>query len=107
MALGGGTFTVQNKELPGAYINFVSASSASPNLSDRGIATMPLELDWGTDGEIFEVTSGDFQKNSLKLFGYDYSHEKMKGLCDLFINTRKLYAYTQKGGLSKSWKTKK
>lgn len=93
MALGGGTFTVQNKELPGAYINFVSASSASPNLSDRGIATMPLELDWGTDGEVFEVTSGDFQKNSLKLFGYDYSHEKMKGLCDLFINTRKLYAY--------------
>ena len=24
MALGGGTFTVQNKVLPGAYINFVS-----------------------------------------------------------------------------------
>lgn len=29
MALGGGTFTSQNKELPGAYINFVSAASAS------------------------------------------------------------------------------
>ena len=29
MALGGGTFTAQNKELPGAYINFVSAASAS------------------------------------------------------------------------------
>ena len=102
MALGGGTFTVQNKELPGAYINFVSASSASPNLSDRGIATMPLELDWGTDGEVFEVTSGDFQKNSLKLFGYDYSHEKMKGLCDLFVNTRKLYAYKLTSGGEKA-----
>lgn len=45
MALGGGTFTAQNKELPGAYINFVSAASASAALSDRGIATMPLELD--------------------------------------------------------------
>ena len=42
MALGGGTFTSQNKELPGAYINF--AASASAALSDRGIATMPLDL---------------------------------------------------------------
>ena len=69
MALGGGTFTSQNKELPGAYINFVSAASASATLSDRGIATMPLELDWGVEGEVFEVTNEDFQKNSLKLFG--------------------------------------
>ena len=53
MALGGGTFTVQNKELPGAYINFVSAASASATLSERGIATMPLELDWGVCGEVF------------------------------------------------------
>ena len=37
MALGGGSFTVQNKELPGAYINFVSAASASPELSARGL----------------------------------------------------------------------
>lgn len=75
MALGGGTFTSQNKELPGAYINFVSAASASAALSDRGIATMPLELDWGVEGEVFEVTNEDFQKNSLKLFGYvgDYT----------------------------------
>ena len=46
MALGGGTFVTQNKELPGAYINFISAASASATLSERGIATMPLELDW-------------------------------------------------------------
>ncbi len=93
MALGGGTFTVQNKVLPGAYINFISAASANAALSDRGIAAMPLELDWGIDGEIFEVTSGDFQKKSLEIFGYDYNHEKMKGLRDLFLNARTLYAY--------------
>ena len=49
MALGGGTFTVQNKQLPGAYINFVSASSANAALSERGIVTMPLKLDWGRE----------------------------------------------------------
>lgn len=93
MALGGGTFTVQNKELPGAYINFVSAANAASALSDRGICTMPLELDWGPEGEVFEVSSGDFQKNCLEIFGYDYTDEKLKGLRELFLNARTLYAY--------------
>ena len=93
MALGGGTFTTQNKKLPGAYINFVSAKNASATLSDRGIAAMAFTLDWGVDDKVFEVTADDFKKNSLKLFGYDYSHDKMKGLRDLFLNIRTLYAY--------------
>lgn len=98
MALGGGTFVLQNKELPGAYINFVSAASANPALSDRGIATMPLELDWGVDGDVFEVTNGDFQKNSRTIFGYEYTHDKLKGLRDLFLNAQTLYAYKLTGG---------
>ena len=105
MALGGGSFTTQNKELPGAYINFVSAASASAALSDRGIATMPLELDWGKEGEVFEVTSGDFQKNSLKIFGYAYDSPKMKGLRDLFIGAKTLYAYRLNGGGTKAANT--
>lgn len=79
MALGGGTFVAQNKELPGAYINFISAASASSTLSDRGIATMPLELDWGVDGEVFEVTNEDFQERSMEIFGYNRSSDKLKG----------------------------
>ena len=90
MALGGGTFVTQNKELPGAYINFVSAASADAALSGRGIATMPLELDWGVTGKVFEVTNADFQKNSMEIFGYAYTDEKLKGLRDLFLNTRTL-----------------
>lgn len=102
MALGGGTFVTQNKELPGAYINFISAASANSALSDRGIATMPLELDWGIDGEVFEVTNGDFLKDSLKIFGYDYTHSKLKGLRDLFLNTQTLYAYKLTSGGKKA-----
>lgn len=97
MALGGGTFLVQNKEMPGAYINFVSKAAASATLSERGVATMPLELDWGISGEIFEVTSGDFQKNSMEIFGYEYTSDKMKGLRDLFLNTQTLYGYRLNG----------
>lgn len=105
MALGGGTFLVQNKVLPGAYINFVSLAVASATLSDRGIATMPLELDWGITGNVFEVTNEDFQKNSLKIFGYDYTHEKLKGLRDLFRNIKTLYAYRLNGGGEKATNT--
>ena len=65
MALGGGTFISQNKVLPGAYINFVSVAQASATLSDRGIVTMPLDLDWGAEGKVFEVTAEEFLKNSL------------------------------------------
>lgn len=83
MALGGGTFASQNKILAGTYINFVSASKATATVGDRGYAAMALELDWGPEGTIIEVTNGDFQKNSMTLFGYDYADEKMKGLRDL------------------------
>ena len=73
MALGGGTFLVQNKVLPGAYINFISVAQASATLSDRGIVTIPLAMNWGPEGKIFTVEQADFIKNSQKIFGYAYT----------------------------------
>lgn len=93
MALGGGVFLTQNKKIPGTYINFVSANRASASISDRGYAAMPLTLDWGEDGEVFTVEVADFQKESLKIFGYDYTADQLKGLRDLFKNIKTLYAY--------------
>lgn len=98
MALGGGGFTTENKDLPGAYINFVSAASASATLSERGTATMPIELDWGVEGDVFEVTNEDFQKRSMKIFGYSADNAKMKGLFDLFMGASTVYAYRLNGG---------
>lgn len=93
---------VQNKELPGAYINFVSKAAANAALSERGIATMPLELDWGVSGEVFTVTNADFQKNSMELFGYPYTSDKLKGLRDLFLNAQTLYGYRLNGAGKKA-----
>lgn len=93
MALGGGKFTVQDKVLPGAYINFVSTKRAGSQLSDRGIAAMALDLDWGKSGEVITITAEDFIKNSMRLFGYDYGHDKLKGLRDLFLNINTLHLY--------------
>ncbi|WFD12209.1 phage tail sheath family protein [Tepidibacter hydrothermalis] len=105
MALGGGTFVTQNKVLPGSYINFVSLAKASATLSNRGIAAMPLELDWGVENAVFEVTKEDFQKNSLKIFGYAYTDDKLKGLRDLFMNIKTLYAYRLTSGGVKATNT--
>lgn len=98
MALGGGTFTTQNKVLPGAYINFVSTATASASLSERGYAALALELDWGREGEIFTVTAGDLQKHSMKIFGHAYADDALKGLRDLFKNAQTLYAYRLNSG---------
>lgn len=98
MALGGGTFLTQNKVLPGTYINFISVATASATLGDRGFAAIGLELDWGQEGKIFEVTNGDFQKNSMKIFGHSFADAAMKGLRDLFKNVTTLYCYRLNGG---------
>ncbi len=93
MALGGGTFLFHNKVLPGAYINFVSKVRASAEVSDRGFGAMMLDLDWGPTGEVFRVDADEFQKNCQEYFGYDYGHDKMKGLRDLFLSLKTGYFY--------------
>lgn len=93
MALGGGTWNTQNQILPGTYINFVSAARASATLSDRGIATMPLRLDWGIQGAVMELTADDFRRNSMKLLGYDFTAPQLRGLRDLFKNIRLAYLF--------------
>lgn len=93
MALGGGLWFTQNKKLPGSYINFISIASASSALSERGIVAIGVPLDWGMDGEIMTVTTEDVQKNSMKLFGYEYTNEKLKGIRDLFRHAVRAYIY--------------
>ncbi|MEG2261774.1 MAG: phage tail sheath C-terminal domain-containing protein [Raoultibacter sp.] len=94
MALGGGNWLSQNKKLPGSYINFVSVGTSGATLSDRGVGALGLALDWGIDGEVFTVTNANFQKNSLKLFGYAYTDAALTGLRDFFAGgAHTLHAY--------------
>lgn len=93
MALGGGTFLTQNKILPGAYINFVSVAKASATLSDRGIATIPLDMDWGPENQVVTVELADFLKNSQKIFGYAYTAEKLKPMREIFKHAKTVYFF--------------
>ena len=105
MALGGGTFITQNKVLPGAYINFVSAAMASATLSDRGYAALGIELNWGAESKVITVTSEDLIKNSLKIFGYGYDAAALKPLRDLFKNAKTAYLYRLNSGGTKASNT--
>lgn len=93
MALGGGTFLTQNKILPGAYISFVSVAKASATLSDRGIATIPLDMDWGPENQVVTVELADFLKNSQKIFGYAYTAEKLKPMREIFKHAKTVYFF--------------
>lgn len=67
----GGTFLVQNKVRPGAYINFVAVPQSLMNVSDRGIATLALPMSWGPQGEIIDILSSDLTDgSSLAKIGY-------------------------------------
>lgn len=97
MALGGGIWVTQNKVLPGAYINFVSKERPNGEVTDRGVATLPLELDWGVTGEVFRVGQDEFQTNSQAIFGYDYGHDKLLPLREIFKKAQTVYCYRLNG----------
>ena len=96
--LGGGTFVTQNKTLPGAYINFVSATTNSNGMSERGTGAMCFSSDWLAQGVVTEITAEDFLTNSTKILAHDYSDDSMLVLREFFKNGSKLYAYNLNGG---------
>lgn len=93
MALGGGTWTTQNKVLPGTYIVFSNVQMASAALSDRGVAAIPVALDWGPVNEVFTVEIGDFQKKCKSIFGYSYDHEKLLPIREIFKHATSVHFY--------------
>lgn len=92
MAAGGGTFLVQNKVLPGAYINFVSRERALGTLGERGVVALAWASDWGKE-KVVEVTAQDFQTDSLSIFGYSYTDETLVKIRELFKGASSLLLY--------------
>lgn len=67
----GGTFLVQNKVRPGAYINFVAKPKSLMNVSDRGIASFAVPMSWGPEGKIIDLLSSDLTDGtSITKIGY-------------------------------------
>lgn len=101
MPIGGGTFTVQNKILPGAYINFVSMGT-NAKMGSRGVAALPLELNWGPESQVFTMTATDFNASSLKVFGYDPTDANILLVREALKRAKTLLIYRVNGGGAKA-----
>lgn len=55
----GGTWLVQNKRRPGAYINFVSVPKPVGTLGDRGIVAIALPMTWGDNTKLIKLTGAE------------------------------------------------
>ena len=104
MAFGGGSFVTQNKILPGVYVNVNQQGKAGSVLSDRGVAALGLELDWGPEGELFYLEAGEFRSRAQSLFGYAYGDVHLQGLRDLFLHAAGCYFYRLNGGERAAWR---
>jgi hypothetical protein len=54
-----GTWTSQNKILPGAYINFLASTGISTSTGTRGIVALLQEMSTGTAGAMYTITAND------------------------------------------------
>lgn len=93
MALGGGIWIAQNKIIPGAYINTVSAKRVNRDTADRGISALAFESDWGESNKVIEITKHEFERDCKVLFGYDLSSPKLRNLRELFKHSSKACLY--------------
>ena len=60
----GGTWTVQNKQRPGAYIDFLSVGKPNTVIGDRGVVACALPMIWGPADTIIELLSTDLVDGS-------------------------------------------
>lgn len=96
--MAGGTFLAQNKVRAGAYINFVAVPAPSTGIGTRGVAALPLMMDWGSD--YVELLSTDLvDGKSLAKVGLVASDEASLPMRLALSNAYKLLiARTNTGG---------
>lgn len=90
--LGGGVFVTQNKVLPGAYINFVSASKATANLGERGVVALAYPLN-KAEGTVIPITASEFITSSQDILGIAYDSDEAKPLREIFLHATKCIIY--------------
>lgn len=92
MALGGGTFTSQNKVLPGSYINVVSAATTVSALGKRGIVAIALPL--GKEkGTVIDITAEQFAKDAETIIGMANTADGAAPLREIFLHAQRAFIF--------------
>lgn len=104
--MAGGIFSSMNKIRPGAYINFALEKDSTLNIGERGITTMAMPLNWGSTGELIELTADEFVNgNTLQKIGLVNSDSEVLPLKLAFENCNKILVYNTSGTGTKASKT--
>ena len=102
----GGTFTSYNKVRAGAYFNFKSVPRPMITVGDRGISSIPLELNWGATGSLIEVFSEELLNGeSLAKVGFTAYDSQSKLLNLMLQNCYKVLVYRTNTGGAKATAT--
>jgi Phage tail sheath protein. len=94
--MAGGTYSQQDKRLPGAYVNVKSAPQAIvAGAGTRGVVfTILSGLGWGQDGIVEVTASSDFNA----LLGHPLTDTEMIGLRLILANAQKVIIYNVNPG---------
>lgn len=57
--MAGGTWTTQNKVLPGVYTNFIGVGPNPSVIADRGVVALPVILPWMPEREVLTLYPAD------------------------------------------------
>ena len=82
--MAGGTWSTQNKVLPGVYIRFQSTSGANLTVGERGTVAICEPMSWGPVGQVMTVEAG---ADTTPYCGYDITNPKAMFLREIFKGT--------------------
>lgn len=87
----GGTWTSQNKVLPGVYIRFKTGQATGLTVGERGIVTICEPMSWGPVGQVTPVT---LTTDMTPITGYDITAPQNRFLQEMFKGTNRTSAPT-------------
>lgn len=87
----GGTWTSQNKVLPGVYIRFKTGQATGLTVGERGIVTICEPMSWGPVGQVTPVT---LTTDMTPITGYDITAPQNRFLLEMFKGTNRTGAPT-------------
>lgn len=100
------TFLSYNKVRPGAYFNFKSVPRPLMQVGDRGIASIPIALNWGATGELIELYSDELLNgDSLAKVGFTAFDSESKLVNLMLQNCYKVLLYRTNTAGAKATKT--
>jgi len=94
--MSGGTWTSQNKIIPGTYINFVSEATPLSVLGERGTVTMALPLSWGPGKQLVTLEAGE---DYFELLGFDSTAPELLLIREALKRARTLILYRLNDGV--------